>query len=132
MIPAGWHVAKEDPVVIQPYSEPEPDLSVVRGAIRDYLKRKPEPRDVALLVEVSDSSYAYDRSKKLAIYAAAAFAIYWILNLPERRLEVYSDPTGPSEAPEYRHRQDYGPDDAVPLVIDGREVGRIAVRDLLP
>jgi hypothetical protein len=48
------------------------------------------------------------------------------------RIEVYTDPSGPAEEPHYRDRRDYGPNDAVPLVLDGKELDRIPVRDLLP
>ena len=58
--------------------------------------------------------------------------IYWIADLQESRFEVYADPSGPVDQPDYRHRQDYRPSDALPVVIDGVEVSRIAVRELLP
>jgi hypothetical protein len=55
----------------------------------------------------------------------------WIINLRERQVEVYTDPTGPDDQPRYRTRRDYGQNDAVPLVLDGREISQIPVRDLL-
>jgi hypothetical protein len=57
--------------------------------------------------------------------------VYWIVNVVDGRLEVYDDPTGPDSNPDYRRRTEFGPDSEVPLVLDGREVARIAVRDLL-
>ena len=131
LVPAGWHVSVEGPLTTAE-SEPEPDLKVVRGSRRDYSGRHPGPGDLVLVVEVADSSLALDRGIMKRIYARGLVPYYWILNLPDRKLEVYDDPTGPADHPEYRRRQDYGPDDAVPLVIDGREVGRVTVRDLLP
>ena len=131
LLPAGWFASKEDPVTGSD-SEPEPDLMVVRGSIRDYLKRAPGADDVALVVEVAESSLANDRSIKKRLYARSLFPVYWLINLVAGRIEVYTEPTGPTEKPDYRHRQDFGPDDAIPLVIEGREVGRLAVRDLLP
>jgi hypothetical protein len=130
-VPPGWHVAKEDPIATLD-SVPEPDCTVLRGVTRDYLGRQPGPQDVGLVVEVADSSLRVDRTVMKAIYAEVAIPVYWIVNIPDRRLEVYTDPTGPGDSPDYRQRRDYGPDDNVPLVLDGREVGRIAVRDLLP
>src|SRR5581483_11694181 len=130
-LPPGWHVAKEDPVVTAD-SEPEPDVAVLRGEIRDYTDRKPGPEDLGLVVEVADSSLRQDRTVKKRIYARAGVPWYWIVNLLDRRLEVYSDPTGPARRPDYRTRKDYGPEDEVPLVLDDREVARLAVRDLLP
>lgn len=131
IVPNGWYVAKEDPVTTLD-SEPEPDITVVRGDIRDYPDRHPGPQDIALVVEVADTSLPRDRTFKKHLYARARFPIYWLANLLETRIEVYTDPTGPAAQADYRQRQDYGPADAVPLVIDGREVGRLAVRELLP
>ena len=130
-VPAGWYVSVQDPLTTDD-SEPEPDLKIVRGARRDYAGRHPGPADLALVVEVADTSLAFDQGMMKRIYARGAVPVYWLLNLPDHRLEVYTDPTGPADHPDYRQRQDYGPEDEVPLVIDGREVGRIAVRDLLP
>lgn len=131
-VPPGWFVGQDHPVVIHPHDEPEPDLTVIRGAIRDYLDRKPGPRDVELVVEVSDSSYAYDRTQNLARYARAAIPSYWIINLIQNRVEVYADPSGPAETPSYGSCEIFGPDGEIPLALDGREFVRIAVRDLLP
>lgn len=127
-VPAGWHVGQEAPVVFLPRNEPEPDFSVVRGEIRDYSQRDPGPEDVGLLIEVADSSPTRDRQAKLRIYAGAGVPVYWIINLVDRQVEVYTGPTGPR----YAQRTDFGPDDAAPLCLDGQEVARLAVRDLLP
>ena len=105
---------------------------VIRGQPRDYLEHHPLARELALVVEVSDSSLGHDRGFKKAIYAAAAIAVYWIINLVDRQVEVYTDPTGPADPPDYRQPQDFGPADEVPVVIAGREVARIPVRELLP
>ena len=58
--------------------------------------------------------------------------VYWIVNLVSSRVEVYSQPSGQAESPTYNHRQDYMIGQEVPVVLDAREVGRIAVGDLLP
>ncbi len=131
LIPAGWYVAKEDPVQGTD-SEPEPDVSIVRGSFDDYQNRTPGPGDVALLIEVADTSLFRDRRMKKRLYARAGFSIYWLINLVNNRIEVFTDPSGPTEEPDYRHRQDFGPDEMIPLVIEGREVGQLTVRDLLP
>jgi hypothetical protein len=70
--------------------------------------------------------------QKTRLYAFNRIPIYWIVNLVENQVEVYTDPTGPAETAEYRQRRDYGVFDKIPLVIDGQEVGRFPVRDLLP
>jgi Uma2 family endonuclease len=112
-------------------SEPEPDAAVVRGGLRDYPDRHPGASDVILVVEVADASLERDQTLKKRIYAKAGIPVYWIVNLLERRLEVHRDPSGPSESPGYRTHEDLGPEDHVRLVIDGKEVARIAVADLL-
>ncbi|HWE39585.1 MAG TPA: Uma2 family endonuclease [Isosphaeraceae bacterium] len=130
-VPEGWHVAKEDPICTDA-SEPEPDISVLRGDERDYEDRKPAPEDVGLVVEVADSTLSDDQTYKKQIYAKAGIPFYWIVNIPDTKLLVHGDPTGPGAEPDYRRVVELGPADEVPLVLDGREVGRIAVRDLLP
>ncbi|HWE37314.1 MAG TPA: Uma2 family endonuclease [Isosphaeraceae bacterium] len=131
LLPPGWHVGTQNPITTGD-SVPEPDISVIRGSLDDYPDRHPGPNDLALVVEVSDASLRRDQTTKKRIYARAGIPVYWIINIPANRVEVYADPTGPADAPDYRSRTDFGPDEAVPFVIDGVEVGRIAARDLLP
>ncbi len=99
LIPNGWNVRSEAPLVLPSGptgrdSEPEPDLAVVRGDIRDYAARHPRPADMALVVEVAESSLREDRAK-LARYAWAGIPTAWIVNLNDRTFEVYANPTGP-------------------------------------
>jgi Uma2 family endonuclease len=131
ILPTGWYVDTQDPITTED-SEPEPDVVVVRGETRQYLDRHPGPGDVALVVEVSDATLQRDRGFKKRLYASASIPVYWIVNLIEKQCEVYTAPSGPTEGADYRHRQDYGPPDAVPLVVEGVEVGCIPVRELLP
>jgi len=128
LLPAGWTWRTEQPVRIPAYDEPEPDVSIVRGSDDDYMHRMPGPADVALLVEISESTLATDRGEKLRTYARAAIPIYWIVNLVDRQVEVY---TGPG-VDDYATRQDFRPGQQVPLVIDGQQLGQIAVDDILP
>jgi Uma2 family endonuclease len=130
LLPPGWYVAREEAVWAANDSEPEPDVTVVRGSRNDYPDTPPQGRDVARVV--ADSSLACDKSEKKRIYAAAGIPYYWLANLPERRIEVYSDSIGPEQWPDYRRRTDHAPGDVVPVVLDGVEVGWLAVRELLP
>ena len=107
-------------------------MAVVRGKSRAIRAFSSRAQDVALVVEVADASLGRDRSIKKQVYARAGIPVYWILNLPERRIEVYADPTGPGESPDYRQHADYAVSAEVPLLIDGRPAGRIAVAELLP
>jgi Uma2 family endonuclease len=124
----GWHVRKEDPIVVSEWSKPEPDLAVVRGEITDYDQRDVTAADVALVVEIADSSLSADQDDMARVYAGAGIQFYWIVNLVDRQIEVYSEP-GPAG---YRAAKAFGIDQAVFVVIDGIEVGRIAVAEMMP
>jgi Uma2 family endonuclease len=130
-LPAGWFCRGQSAVTTTE-SEPEPDLAVVRGKTRDYLKRHPVSADMALVIEVADSSLARDRVHKARIYSAAAVPVYWIINLVDHQVEVYSDPSGPGPSPAYRSRRDYKGSELVPFVLDNHELGPITAQDLLP
>jgi Uma2 family endonuclease len=130
-LPSGWYADTQEPITTAD-SEPEPDIIVVRGERRHYLDRHPGPQDIALVVEVADSSLQRDRSLKKRLYAAAGIPVYWIVNLLNGQIEIYTDPSGPGEQPDYRQQQSYDSADTVPVVLEGREVGRLGVRDLLP
>jgi Uma2 family endonuclease len=129
LIPAGaYFVTREDPVRIPGRAGmPEPDVSVVRGRSRDYTEQ-PEGGDVPLVVEVAEKSLAFDRTEKLFTYAAGGISVYWIVNLVDRQVEVYSNP-GPDG---YRFRQIYASGQVIDVVIDGVTLGQVAVVDLLP
>jgi Uma2 family endonuclease len=129
LLPAGWYLRVQSAITTDD-SEPEPDLVAVRGPRGRYAHRHPGPADVALLVEVADTSLSHDRNFKGPLYARAGIAVYWIVNLPESRVEVYTDPSGTDPDPRYRQQRHYGIEDSVPVVIDGREVGQVAVRKL--
>lgn len=131
IIPDGWSVDSQEPITTDD-SEPEPDLAVIRGQREDYTQRHPGPDDVALLVEIADTSLERDRGWKKRVYAAAGIPVYWIVNLIDRKVEVYDAPSGPAQEPDYGARQTYKPGEEIPVVLDGNEVDRIAVDDLLP
>ncbi len=131
LLPDEWIIRTQMPVTLDT-SEPEPDLAAVRGPERQWFERHPGPADIGLLIESSDSSLAKDRGVKAPAYARNRIPNLWIINIAERQVEVYADPTGPATLPEYRQRKDYGVAELVPVVLDGREYGTIPVRDLLP
>ncbi|MGE3820713.1 MAG: Uma2 family endonuclease [Isosphaeraceae bacterium] len=136
ILPDGWFVSKEDPVALPsgPSGYPsmsEPDATVIRGEIRDYLTRRPGPPDLALVVKVSDSSLHEDRAK-LARYAWENVPVAWIVDLNARRVEEHTRPSGPAEAPGYREVAFHEPGQEIPVTLDGREAGRASVDELLP
>ncbi len=131
VLPSGWYVDAQEPITTAD-SEPEPDIVVVQGNRREYLDRHPGPQDVALVIEVADSSLQRDRSSKKRLYAAAAIAEYWIINLIDNQFEVYTDPSGSGAQADYRQSHSYTLSDTVPVVLEGRKVGHLSVQDLLP
>jgi Uma2 family endonuclease len=131
LVGPGWHVRKEDPITTDD-SEPEPDVSVVRGRRRDYADRHPAPSDTGLLVEVADASLDRDRGWKKRLYASAGIPVFWIVNLAERQVEVFTHPSGRCQRPDYAVQEVYQAGQAVPVVLDGQRQGQIAVDDLLP
>ena len=94
----GWLVRAHAPVDLGQRSRPEPDVSVVAGSPRDY--REAAPTRPVLVVEVSQTSLAIDRTRKAAIYARAGIGDYWIVNLVDGVVEVYREP-----APSGPHRR---------------------------
>ncbi|MEG5082217.1 Uma2 family endonuclease [Microcoleus sp. AT8-B4] len=131
ILPPGWYVDSQEPITLS-NSEPEPDIVVVRGDTRQYLDRHPGAEDIALIIEVSDTTLQRDRTVKKRIYARAGIAIYWIVNLVEGLVDVYSQPIAEVEQPDYSQRLDFGRSAVIPIIIEGREIGEIAVDALLP
>jgi Uma2 family endonuclease len=131
LVGPGWHVRKEDPVTTND-SEPEPDVSVVRGRRRDYADRHPGPTEAALLIEVADASLDRDRGWKKRLYAAACIPVYWIVNLVDRQVEVFTGPSGPCHRPDYAATTVYRLGQFVPVVLDGQSRGQIAVDEIMP
>ncbi len=130
-LPAGWYVRNQEPITLRA-SEPEPDVAVIRGIRREYLGRHPSASEVALVVEVADSTLVQDRNSKKRIYARAGISFYWLVNLVDMQIEVYTNPTGPAPFPTYNEQRDYQIGDTLPVIVDGDEIGQLAVRDLLP
>jgi Uma2 family endonuclease len=127
----GWHVRTQLPVALDDESEPEPDVSVVPGDPRDY--RKAHPTRPVLVVEISLSRLDLDRAHKGSLYARAGIADYWIVNIPERQLEIYREPCADTAAPfgwRYGSAETRRPGDhAATLAAPSAE---IPVADLLP
>src|SRR3954471_4448142 len=91
LLPAAMSIQLQEPITLND-GEPEPDAAVFRGLPEDHADRHPGPGEVALVVEVSDSTLTRDRGIKLRSYARAGLRIYWIVDLVGRAIEVYTDP----------------------------------------
>lgn len=127
----GWLVRAHAPLALGVRSRPEPDVSVVRGSPRDY--RDAAPTQAALVVEISHTSLALDRTRKASIYARAGIQDYWIVNLVDDAVEVQRDPgrlTAPTRSWTYRSIEQFRRGAAItPLAAPDAP---IAVADLLP
>jgi hypothetical protein len=131
LLPDGFVLRVQDPITLK-RSEPEPDIVVACGRPRDFSTTHPGPKQVALLVEVAESSLAYDRGVKKRIYAAAGIDIYWVVNLPESTIEVFTEPFGGTKAADYRTHQTFTARQKLPVVLNGKKIGTLAVADVLP
>ena len=98
-------VSPQNPVRLNRYSEPQPDIAVLKLRPDRYRTGAPPgPADTLLLIEVSDSSLSIDRKVKLPLYAQAGIAEFWIVNLKDRILEAYRTPTGDDYADMTTHQ----------------------------
>jgi Uma2 family endonuclease len=120
----GFVVRVQMPLALDDYSEPEPDVAVVTGEIRDYLAE--HPARPLLVVEVSESSLPFDRGRKLELYARCGVPEVWIVNLGEAAVEVHRGLAGAS----YRTRLRLASGDTVSP--SERPGARLAAADLLP
>jgi len=128
LLPEGWFLILQEPITIAPRNEPEPDIAIVRGNVRDFLKHHPYTADTGLVMEISDTTLKRDQGLKKRIYAQAGIPFYWLLNLVDGQLEVYSEPKDGT----YQHTDIYKPGESVALILDNQEIARINVSDLLP
>jgi Uma2 family endonuclease len=129
VLPKQW-ILRVQSAITTADSEPEPDLAVARGPGLRYFTTHPQPKDLALVIEVADTTLAEDRSHSARVYARARIPVYWIINIPDAVIEVYTDPKG-GKAPAYRDREDYTRPQSVPLVLAGVEVAKVPVSELL-
>jgi Uma2 family endonuclease len=127
LLPANYHLNLQEPITLLD-SEPEPDLAVVIGNRLDYRDRHPNAKDLALVIEVSDSTLERDRTIKQMIYAKSGIPIYWILNLSDRTLEVY---TLPSDEGIYKECQILAETEFVTLIINQIEIASFVVGKVL-
>jgi Uma2 family endonuclease len=132
LIPEGWLHREDKSLQLGPRSRLEPDIAIVRGPRTQYYKRTPHARETALVIEVAESSYAYDRGEKWRAYAAARIPMYWVVNLNKSQIEVNHEPIGRGKKARYSEATTFGLDAELPVVIDGQEVGRIVVKEILP
>jgi len=127
----GYFARWQMPLDAGEFSEPEPDIAIIQGEVRDF--KTAHPRTAVLLVEVAETSLAYDRTDKASLYAKLGIPDYWVLNLIDRQLEVRREPVvDASQLYGFRYAQVIilKPGDSIsPLA---KPEIKIAVDDLLP
>jgi len=129
LLPTDWFPRSQRAVTLTD-SEPEPDIAVVRGPRGRYKTNHPIPGDIAVLIEVSDSSLRTDRIGKARIYARAGIPVYWVVNVVDKIIEVYTLPSGTDATAAYAKRDDYPVGTTAPVVLDGNLLGNIAIADV--
>jgi Uma2 family endonuclease len=126
LLPEQVIVSPQNPILLGDFSEPEPDLALLRHRDDFYAEQLPGPEDVLLLIEIADTSVIKDREIKLPLYAEAGIPELWILNLPGQLLEIYRQPEGKS----YREQHILRPGDEIqPLALPSLQ---IEVGQMLP
>lgn len=86
-------VRVQNPIFTNKFSEPEPDLAIVKFRTDYYIDHHPKPEETFLVIEIADSSLEYDREVKLPIYALAGIPEFWIINLKDKQIEIYTVPS---------------------------------------
>jgi Uma2 family endonuclease len=130
-LPPGWLFQTQYPISLGAM-DPQPDGVVLRGVDADYDAHVPIASDFGIVIEVSSSTLDLDRRAKGRLYARSGLPVYWIVNVEDRQVEVYSEPDPAADPPAYRTRADYRPGQDVPVVLDGRPATTVPVSDLLP
>ena len=129
MLTDQLHIRLGMPITLST-SEPEPDLVIAIGKLRDFFKRHPGPSEIELAVEVSDSSLRRDQVLKMDLYAAAGISQYWIVNVNRRSVEVYRRPVAEALTHTYADATTFDEHSVVPVVLGSTHVGEFAVAEL--
>jgi Uma2 family endonuclease len=128
-LPQGW-IVRIQSAITTAESQPEPDIAVARGDDADYINHHPGPLDLALVFEVANTSLAIDRGPKLAAYAHAGVQAYWILNLDDCVLEMYSFPDPAASL--YAKSEVLRSGDFTTIILDGVASQQVSIGELLP
>jgi len=133
LVPRGCHLREEKSSSSRDDTLPEPDIAVCRGSLFDSLPLPPPLSKLAMVVEVSVPSHRADAGEKLRRYAEAGIPVYWQVDAVARAIRVRTEPMTTGEGVgRYARSRLFGFAKTVPIVIDGEEVGRIAVSSMFP
>ena len=131
ILPVGWYVDSQEPITTT-YSEPEPNIVVVQGKTSDYLDGHPTPKDIGLVVEVSDATLSLDQTIKLQMYARAGIVQYWVINVQSKQFEVYTRPNSNDASYEEKKTFHLNAGDGVSLTLDGKVCGEVQLSEIFP
>ena len=110
------NVRGQEPIILSPISEPEPDVVIAQKKADNYLSTHPTAQDIILIIEISDFTLKYDRDLKLSLYAEANIDRYWIVNLVDNYLEVYTNPFSDNKNIfYYRNKSIFLPNDTIEI-----------------
>ncbi len=126
ILPEHWTLRVQMPITLRE-SEPEPDIVLARGPEDFYDRRHPKPADIAVLMEFADSTLVDDRNYKCVLYAQERIPEFWLVNLVDKKIEVYTKPY----AGKYQKTLEYLSRETIPLILDGVKIDEILVSDLL-
>ena len=121
----GWKIRSQLPITLVS-GEPEPDFAIIRGRRKSNDKCHPTVSECGIVMEVSDSTLRYDRNEKGPFYSAAGIPEYWIINLEEGVVEVYTHPTPDG----YDQVQVFRPGECVPFILDAQLITTFSVTEL--
>lgn len=127
LISTNWEVRSQSAIITND-SEPKPDFAIVPGPVDRYGAGQPHSSDVLFVIEVADSSLAFDR-RKASLYARGGVPLYWIVNVAERQLEVFSEPDTANGV--YLRQEILTEEKLVDFSIAGEKLGPLPVRDFL-
>jgi Uma2 family endonuclease len=123
-------IGVQDPIILDDGTEPEPDIALLKPRDDAYAHAHPRPADVLLVVEVADTTVEADRTVKLPRYATAGIPEVWLVNIPERKIEVYQTPVGTEADAGYKIKVEYRLGETL---VPGRfPNAKIGVSDILP
>jgi Uma2 family endonuclease len=129
-LPPGWHVRGQSASATAD-SQPEPDVLIARGAARDFIHRHPVAADIALVIEVANTSLRRDRGWKRRIYGRAGMVQYWVVDLRAMAIDVFTDPFQAGDDAGYRTVRTFGKGQAIDVPLDNAAL-TVRVDELLP
>jgi hypothetical protein len=132
MLPPGFYVREEKSMRHDRWSVPEPDVAVVPGDEDVFQPELPLTSEAALIVEVCASTPWSDYRQKATLYASAGVPAYWVVGVDGRKIDVFTRPQGEGRQAAYAEHQTFAEGTPAPVLLDGREAGRVDAKDLLP